>query len=150
MLIILNANINLSTNQPDNHSNLLDTLKQASKDLLFMSESEYPFEVFFWETEDKKDIKSELILQKTGHSPDTPVELIDIDSFFAVTTTEQNWHSSEDRETVRKYQNLAKIIKDNLADLKVARIGEIEIDVYIIGKTPSSDFAGLSTKVIET
>jgi spermidine/putrescine-binding protein len=115
-----------------------------------MSESEYPFEVFFWEAEDKQDIKSELILQKTGHSPDTPIELIDIDSFFAIATAEQNWHSSEDKETVKKYRNLVKIIKDNLTDLKVARIGEIEIDVYIIGKTSSNDFAGLSTKVIET
>ncbi len=115
-----------------------------------MSESEYPFEVFFWQSEDnKKDIKPELILQKTAHQ-DTPVEFIDIDSFFAIATTEQDWHSSEDRETAKKYQNLVKVIKENLSDLKVARVGEIEIDVYIIGKTPSSDFAGLSTKAIET
>lgn len=138
------------TNNPNNHLTLLDTFKQASKDLLFMSESEYPFETFFWQAEDKKNINAELILQKTGHPPNTPVKFINIDSFFAIATTEQDWHSSEDKETIKKYQNLVKVIKDNLTDITVARLGEIEIDVYIIGKTANGEFAGLSTKVIET
>jgi Nuclease A inhibitor-like protein len=142
------------SNETNNSNNelILNALKEASKDLLFMSESEHPFEEFIWQAEDKeqKEITAELILQKTNHSPNTPLQFTDIDSFFAIATTEQDWHSSEDKETVKKYQNLVKIIKNNLTDVKVARTGEVEIDVYIIGKTPNQDFAGLSTKVIET
>lgn len=114
-----------------------------------MSESEYPFEVFLW-TEDKEDITPEIILQKTGRSLDTPVELVDLDSFFEIATTEQSWHSLEEKETVKRYQNLVKTLKDNLTDIKVVRLGTIAIDVYIVGKTPSSDLAGLTTKVVET
>jgi hypothetical protein len=32
----------------------------------------------------------------------------------------------------------------------VYRLGTVEIDVYIAGKTPSGDLAGVSTKVVET
>lgn len=129
---------------------MVEILKQASEGLLFMSESEYPFEVFFWKSEDKEDITPEIILKKTGHSLNTPVEFVDIDSFFEVATTEQNWHSSKEKETVNRYQNLVKTLKDNLTEIQVVHLGTIAIDVYIVGKTPSSDLAGLTTKVVET
>ncbi len=142
----------LSQTNNSNNNLIVDTLEQASRDLLFMSESEYPFEAFFWQAEnqDKKDITTELISQKTAHPPNIPIQFTDVDSFFAIATTEQDWHNSEDRDTVSKYQNLVKVIKENLIDIKVARLGDIEIDVYIIGKTSDFNFAGLSTKVIET
>lgn len=129
---------------------LVDILKQASDGLLFMSESEYPFEFFLWESENQQDIKPEFILKKTGHSLDTPVAFVNLESFFQIATTEQDWHGIEEKETVRKFQTLVKTLKDNLTDIKVARLGTIEIDVYIVGKTPDNKFAGLVTKVIET
>ena len=129
---------------------LVDILKQASDGLLFMSESEYPFEVFLWESENQQDISPEFILKKTARSLDTPVAFVNLESFFEIATTEQDWHGVEEKETVRKFQNLVKTLKDNLTDLKVARLGTIEIDVYIVGKSPNNEFAGLITKVIET
>lgn len=115
-----------------------------------MSESEYPFEVFIWECKDTEDINSELILKKTGRSLNTPIELIDIDSFFEIAATQQDWHSTEEKETVKMYQKLVKTLKDYLTDIRVARIGTINIDVYIVGKAPSGNLAGLATKVVET
>ncbi len=51
---------------------------------------------------------------------------------------------------MKKFQTLVQTLKDNLNEIKVYRIGAIDIDVYIIGKTQSGDLAGLSTKVVET
>lgn len=129
---------------------MLDILKQASNGLLFISESDYPFETFLWKTEKQEKITPELIIQKAQHSLDTLVEFQDIDSLFEVATTEQSWHSPEEKETVKRYQNLSKVLKNNLTDIKVARLGRIKIDVYIFGKTVSGDLAGLATKIVET
>ncbi len=130
---------------------LLEKLKQASNNLLFPSESEYPFDVFLWTfTADKPEINPELIIKTLKKPSETSIEIIDIDPFFEVATTEQDWHGQEEKEIVKKYQNLVKVIKENLTEIKVARIGKIEIDIYILGKTASNDIAGLSTKVIET
>jgi hypothetical protein len=129
---------------------LINILKQASDGLLFMSETEYPFEVFLWEGGEQKDITPEFVIQKIGLPLDTPVGVVAIDSFFEVAIAEQDWHSSEDKMTVRKYQNLVKMLKENLSDIKVMRFGSINIDVYIIGKTSNDHLAGLSTKVVET
>ncbi|MUG91067.1 nuclease [Scytonema sp. UIC 10036] len=132
------------------HSGLINVLKQASDGLLFMSESEYPFEVFLWDDSAEKDITPELVIQKIGLPLDTPVEIVELDSFFQVAIAEQDWHSSEDKKTVKKFQNLVKILKENLNNIKVMRFGTINIDVYIIGKTANERLAGLSTKVVET
>ena len=132
----------------DSNPSVLAKLKEASSGLLFMSESEYPFEVFLWEP--KGAITTENILQRTGHSLDTPVEVVDMDSFFEPATTEQDWHGYEERETVKKYQALVETLKHNLSDIKVYRLGTRTIDVYIVGTTPSGAVAGLATKVVET
>jgi hypothetical protein len=144
------SNTNVNTNGASSNEQLLDKLKLASDGLLFMSESEFPFEVFLWQSKEKQLLNAEFVLSKLNKPSDTKVEFVDLDSFFEVATTEEDWHSPEDNQIVKKYQDLVKIIKENLSDIKVARLGDIEIDVYIFGQVPSGDLAGLCTKVIET
>lgn len=146
----MNYKLSNSEQVTNSSLSLINILKQASDGLLFMSESEYPFEVFLWDAPEQKDITPEFILQKIGLPLDTPVGVVELDSFFEVAIAEQDWHSSEDKMTVKKYQNIVKVLKENLYDIKVMRFGTINIDVYIIGKTPDSHLAGLSTKVVET
>jgi hypothetical protein len=134
-----------NTNSP-----LLDQLKNASNGLLFMSESDAPIEPFHWEAFNKQALNPESLLQRTGHSECTPVEVVDVDSFFKVVTTEQDWQEKEEKETVKKFQTLVETLKHNLSDIKVYRLGKTDIDVYIVGKTASGEYAGISTKVVET
>lgn len=132
-----------------NNTNVIYPLKKASEGLLFMSESEYPFEVFLWDSSDTQ-ITPEKIIQKTNHPVDTPVEVVGLDEFFAVATTEEDWHEAEEKETVKKYQNLVETIKKCLKNVTVYRLGKRRIDIYIVGKTESDSVAGLATKVVET
>jgi Nuclease A inhibitor-like protein len=130
------------------NSEIIAILKQASEGLLFISESEYPFLVFLWS--DISPVTPEKVVQQTDHSPDTPIKVIEVDDFFRVATKEEDWHSPSEQETVKKFQNLVQVIKANLSNPQVYRLGSKEADVYILGTTPSSDLAGLSTKIVET
>ena len=123
-----------------------ETLTQASQGLLMPSESEYPFEVFIW-----KDVEltPEKILELTNYPPATLIEEVELDYFFRNVAGEKDWHDEIQKENVAKFQNLVQVIKDNLADIRVYRIGTIEVNVYIVGKT-NDGLAGLATKVIET
>jgi hypothetical protein len=127
---------------------ITDQLKATSEGLLMMSESEYPFEVFLWEGAAR--LTHEEVIQKTGHSSDTPIQTISVDNFFSAATTSYDWHGDEEKEMVAKFKVLVQTIKLNLANPIVYRLGEIEIDVYIIGEISSGALAGLSTKVVET
>ncbi|BAY95554.1 MULTISPECIES: nuclease A inhibitor family protein [unclassified Tolypothrix] len=130
------------------NSEIIAFLKQASDGLFFISESEYPFLVFLWSG--IAPVTPEKVVQQTDHSPDTPIKVIAVDDFFRVAAKEEDWHSPSEQETVKKFQNLVQVIKANLSNPQVYRLGSKEVDVYILGTTPSSDLAGLSTKIVET
>ena len=123
-----------------------ETLTQASQGLLMPSESEYPFEVFVWED---VELTPQKILELTNYPPATFIEQVELDYFFRNVATEKDWHDEIQRENVTKFQNLVQVIKGNLAEIRVYRMGTIQINVYIVGKTKDG-VAGLATKVIET
>ncbi|MEH1972603.1 MAG: nuclease A inhibitor family protein [Nostoc sp.] len=128
---------------------ITEKLKQSSADLLMMSESDYPFEVFLW-TDQANTLTTQKLLQLTDHPQDSSVEEVALDYLFRNCASEQEWHDEQQKQNVKKFQTLVQTLKDNLNEIKVYRIGTIDIDVYIIGKTSSGDIAGLSTKVVET
>jgi hypothetical protein len=123
-------------------------LQQASEGLLFLSETDAPFEVITWQT--PGELTPAKLLQLTNHPPDAPVKVVSVDDFFAIATAEEAWHDEEKEETVKRFQHLVSILKQNLSQLQVYRVGSIEIDVYIMGMTPGGEVAGLSTKLVET
>jgi hypothetical protein len=49
------------------------------------------------------------------------------------------------------FQRLAAVLRQQLSGVKVHKLGdEAEKQVYIVGKTPSEQLAGLKTTVVET
>jgi hypothetical protein len=126
---------------------ILDTLKQASAGLQYTSESDYPFQVFSWPLD---TLTPKELLAQTGHSKDTAIQLEDFDKFFAQATQEKDWYGAEEKKTVAQYKHLVHTLQTTLSNIQVYRVGQIELDVYIVGKTPQGSLAGLSTKVVET
>ncbi|QIR36057.1 nuclease [Tolypothrix sp. PCC 7910] len=129
---------------------ITEKLKQVSNNLLMVSESEYPFEVFFWSGKSKESLTNQKLLQLTGHPQDTAIEIVDLDYFFRNFSQEQEWHDEIQKQNVQKFQSLIKTLKDNLTDIKLYRLGTVNIDVYIVGQTLSQELAGISTKLVET
>ncbi|MFN6486113.1 MULTISPECIES: nuclease A inhibitor family protein [unclassified Nostoc] len=129
---------------------ITEKLKQASDGLLMISESEYPFEVFLWSNQAQEPLTAQKLLQLTGHSLETSIEEVELDYIFRNCAEEKEWHDEIQKQNVPKFKSLVKILKDHLTDIKVYRIGTTNLDIYIIGKTPSADLAGISTKVVET
>ena len=125
---------------------LITKLAQLTEGLLWLSESDYPFETVYLENIDR--IKNQL-LELTNSNPETKIEIREIDSFFNRVIQEDNYDEYE-LEEYRRYQALIDFLKTHLHDVKVYRIGDCEIKVYILGQTESGAVAGLSTMVVET
>jgi len=116
--------------------------------LLFLSESDAPFEVVHWPAQG--ELTPAKLLQLTEHPLDAPIDVVSVDQFFEVATAEEDWHDQDERETAKRFQNLVRTLKQNLSQLQVYRVGSIDIDAYIVGVTPGGDWAGLATKLVET
>lgn len=126
---------------------ILDRLSQATTDLLWSSESDYPFEIVTWEHEIDLTAAGLFSDSTDNHALIESISLIDL---FAPVIAVEDWYEVEELAQVERYKALLQIIEANLSDVQVFRVGEIEIAIYIVGKTPSGDTVGLKTVSIET
>ena len=134
----------------ENEFDIPKKIKSLSQDLVWMSESDYPFNIFTWSSQELKEVNTQNLLQKTSHSLDAPVKVVDMENFFQRATAEKDWYDDEEREIAKKYQALVETLQQNLDNIQVYKVGEVEIDVYIVGQLKTGDWIGLSTKTVET
>lgn len=127
---------------------LSDRLKSLTEGLSYQSESDYAVEPYAREA--GKGAPSAEEFAKGREGEDAAVRELDFDSFFRNYTAEQDWWGDEERAVAAKFQALVKFLKESLKDIKVFRVGGVDADVYVVGKTASGDFAGVKTKVVET
>jgi hypothetical protein len=133
----------------DQKVELTDALARAVEGLLYISEADYPFEVF--SSSDKTDSLTPQSIRKiTHHGPKTPVESVNLKSFFRALTEEQQWYGPAERKTAAQYKSLLKILQDNLHDLKVFKLGKTQVDIYIVGISSTGEVIGVSTRAVET
>jgi len=87
-----------------------------------------------------------------GHyPPNVPVKKSNFWQLFANATQEHDWDTPEDRTTAQHFQVLVRLLTEHLHDIQVFKVGKnVEYDVYVVGRTAAGDFAGVSTKIVET
>ena len=124
---------------------LTAVLKEATEGLTYQSESDYPVKPLFMKGEGRKSISASDIPKAIK-----PIKQIDLDEFFDSVTREEDWYGPAERKTAQRFQELVKLLRDNLTDIKVYKAGKVKMDVYVVGKTTDGDFAGVTTKVVET
>jgi hypothetical protein len=124
-------------------------LDQAAQGLLFPSETDAPLIPFFWPDAAPGDLTPERLAELAKTPPDQPIKSVKLDTFFRPVTKAEEWHNDEEKAEVEKFKTLVKTIKDTLAEVKVFRVGETKMDVYIVGKVEGG-YAGLKTQVVET
>ena len=126
---------------------LLEELREATRGLLFMSESDYPLEVFKWTTAEPT---REFLRKLAGRDSPPEVETQGPREFFRAAASEPDWKGEAELATARKFQTLLRMLETALSDLRVYRVGSIDINVYVAGRAPSGNWLGVSTRVVET
>lgn len=120
-------------------------LENAVNGLQMMSESEYPFEYF---STDDTVIDNALILKLTEKPENTLITTTTLDELLR-NMIDPN-RGSVSPQQAQQYQQMAKTLQETLQNLNVYRVGEVEVDVLIIGLTEEGTAAGMRTKLIET
>jgi hypothetical protein len=127
---------------------IVEKLQQASADLLWMSESESPFEIVKWER--GSDCTPETLISSSDRDADRAIGCTSLADFFAPALRVEDWYGAEELANVKKFEELYHAIESNLQQVQVFRVGEVEVTVYILGKTPDGDTVGLKAQVVET
>ena len=122
-------------------------LQKASEGLLMMSESDYPFEYF---STPEQSLDKELIVKLSEKPEHTPVEIIEIEYLFRNMINTYPESGEAERNTAALFKNLITVLKAELSQLKVYRIGGVQVDVFIAGINQEGTVSGLKTRLIET
>lgn len=138
-------------NQNENVSEgktLAERIREVSEGLFYMSETDA--EVLPFVGGKASEITFSQILNQDQYGTDIKIEERDFEEFFKRLTEEQNWFEEEEREDARKFRELKSLLEENLRYLKVFRIGEIEIDIYVVGLDKEGRLMGIKTQAVET
>ena len=118
---------------------ILKELKDAAKGLLFPSESDAPIEAFVWPgaagPPDEAAVRANAKVAKG--TPVAQVTLADL----ARTIPE---------ESRGDFLPLFALLGHHLSGTTVFKVGEVTIDVYVVGRTADGQYAGVKTEVVET
>lgn len=120
-------------------------LENAASGLVMMSESEYPF--VYVSTEDTT-LNPAIALKITGKPEGTVVTTVTLDYLLRNVTDPASGTVSPAQ--AGQYRQMSEALKGSLQDLTVYRVGEVQVDVLILGMTAEGTVAGMRTKLIET
>ena len=135
----------------ENNSNedvLLKQIKNASEGLYYTSETDA--EIVPFGGKYAKAVTKEEILRQTENSPDKPIEERNFADIFERLTKIQDWFGEEETQTALRLAGLKELLEKNLKELKVFKIGRIELDVYFVGLNTEGVLMGIKTKAVET
>ena len=119
---------------------------QLTEGLLFMSETDAPLTYYELSPEKSQEWPPSTggqFLQLIGEDPETPVEKLAPEKFFRDLRP-----GNEDRED--QVAALQKAMTGELLNLAGFRVGEIQIQIFVLGKDDSGNVCGLQTLSVET
>jgi hypothetical protein len=127
---------------------LEEQLSPFIEDLWYMSEGDYPFEFFSYPTDSTGPITPELVMKEVLWKTSTDYKHTrELEEFLSFYLEDEDCPYEEDSE---RYKAIVEILNRELEDVKAVFIDDIEVKVFIIGRTPCGELAGLRTIAIWT
>jgi len=120
----------------------VSALKEATKGLLYLSETDEPFRRFEWKG-GAGPPTAKKVLELAKDDAGAEIQELALDEFLGD-------YAEGDDENATKYQNLLKVLREHLSDIRVFKVGRVNLDVYVVGRTKEGDWAGVQTKAVET
>jgi hypothetical protein len=116
---------------PDDEQ-ILKQLEKETAGLLFMSESDYPFEIVQWDG--PAEITPEFIRTVTNESEDCQVQELEVEEFLSA----------------EQYKKIVDVFTTKLSQSKAYKVGRINMPVYMVGRSESGKWLGVVTRVVQT
>lgn len=134
--------------RPPSSAAIFHALGRAAAGLLFPSESDAPLTPYRWAGAGEPTPAA--LREALALAPETPVETVTARDFFAGVTEAPEGASAEERAQAARFHALVELLSGALADLRVYRVGAVDVDAFVLGRHPSGAWLGLRTHLVET
>ncbi|HEX4613284.1 MAG TPA: nuclease A inhibitor family protein [Urbifossiella sp.] len=123
-------------------------LRKAVEGLTYQSETDAPWEVVRWPS---ANVPTADEVRAQGHHPKTvPVIEQTVEEFVSPLAEDQDWFGDEEKAVAAQYRSLLTVLKAQLTNAKVFKVGERKLTVYVVGQVKEGGLTGLKTTAVET
>jgi hypothetical protein len=129
---------------------LKDEIISLSSDLMYPSESDEKIEYFEMEVSTDERLSLANFRMYNGIRPEIEIEEMDFEFFFKPLIKTEDWFGEDEKKWAEDSLKLKQLLSEKLKDIQILKVGKIQIDVYLFGKTEENKWEGLKTKLIET
>lgn len=124
-------------------------ITQLVEDLYYPSESDEKID--FFEIPHPPETDDALVVLRSFLSDDEGIiEEMAVEKFFEPLLETEDWFEEQELKWVEAAQALKEALVGYLLHTKVLRVGAVEIDTYLLGKTPDGQWLGIKTVLVET
>ncbi|UFH52476.1 nuclease A inhibitor family protein [Spirosoma sp. KNUC1025] len=139
-----------SSGPVEENKSFCDQVSPLLTDLLYPSESDESIEPVTCYLNQRELLTTSQIKDWQMLPPSVYVEEIPEADFWEPVVTDQDWYEAEEKARTEKFKALQQLVETQLAGRQVFRVGETEIDIYLLGQQTNGERAGLKTKVVQT
>ena len=127
------------------------SLREAASGLLYTSEGDYPFDDVSVPGGAKTwPVDAEQFVSLMQLPPAAHVSTQSIDQFFARHIERADPADASMQAMRPRYEKLRDVVKSTLHDVRVFRVGDVEIRCFVVGSDGSGNLCGIATTSVET
>ncbi|PYS86349.1 MAG: hypothetical protein DMF62_16210 [Acidobacteria bacterium] len=138
----------MSNKNIDMNQDLKTRLETVCRGLVFVSETDSEVVPFFGTR--TNSLNAEGLLAAAGMNDGRRISVIRLEEFFDKLSREREWHSDIQINNARGFRALKLLLASELSDLMALKIGEINIELVLIGLDKEGYVAGVKMRAIET
>ena len=130
---------------------LRQRLEEAATGLVYSSEGDYPFELFFLPGGAAGGpLTPGDFARRVGAPAGAPAREVALEDFLAHHTERSDPWDGEAQRIRPRYERLIRVLRESLRGVRVFRTGEVQVRCYLVGDDGHGNLAGLATTAIET
>lgn len=132
-----------------NQEQLQNELKPLYDGLLMRSETENPFEFYYFENTQNLPLNTDTVAKLTGKSNGAEIKTEPLDHFFRDMVNGNTETGDIRMQDAERFRMLQQQLEERLQNVLVYKAQELGTTAYILGQLPNGDIAGLRTVIVE-
>lgn len=129
---------------------LVESIARACDGLVVSSESDATISAVSFRPISGATLSRADVLTLVERDPTSHVDELSLSRFFEPLGRRRAWHNAGDAEMAQRFRRLERLLQRRLTGVRVFRIGERSIDVWVLGRARDGRVVGVQTTVVET
>ena len=127
-----------------------ERLAIATRGLVYQSETDAVIEPYVSRDCRVETVDVDACRRCLGLGRAVPIVMGDAHEFFRDLCADRSWFGPAERERAARYRTLERLLRSELVQLRVFRVGRTSVRIYVVGKLQDGRLAGVVARAVET